>query len=69
MTGIVELLRARKATWQDAVAAMELGAAEIERLRAALRDQAGVELSEENDRLIAEIGRLRALLGLGHDRP
>jgi chromosome segregation ATPase len=33
---------------------------EIERLRAAVRDQAGVELSEENDRLIDEIKRLRA---------
>lgn len=34
--------------------------AEIERLKIACRDQAGVELSEENDRLIAEIERLTA---------
>jgi regulator of replication initiation timing len=34
--------------------------AEIERLRMAIRNQAGVELSEENDRLIAENEQLRA---------
>jgi hypothetical protein len=31
---------------------------EIERLKLVCRDQAGVELSEENDRLIVEIERL-----------
>jgi hypothetical protein len=39
---------------------------EIERLKQACRDEAGVELSEENDRLIAQrdelLARLRAAL-------
>ena len=34
MTDIVERLRARKATWQEAILVMEEAAAEIERLRA-----------------------------------
>lgn len=41
---------------------LRMARAEIERLRIGIRDHAGVELSEENDRLIDEIKRLRAAI-------
>lgn len=43
---------------------MKQAADEIERLRKVSRDQAGVELSEENDRLIDDNKRLRAALDI-----
>jgi hypothetical protein len=70
MTDIVERLRAENKAliamlkepdqvgyWQRK---HELVVADLERLRKVCKDQAGVELSEENDRLIDEIERLKA---------
>jgi len=73
MTDIVERLRAENKAliamlkepdqvgyWQRK---HELVVADLERLRKVCKDQAGVELSEENDRLIDEIERLQAEKG------
>jgi chromosome segregation ATPase len=57
MTDIVERLRARKATWMDAIAVMEEAADEIEQLRAALRDIArrSIEAANEIERLTSAL--------------
>lgn len=65
MTDIVERLR-QELAWiicsDERKLLLSDAKAEIERLRIAVRDQAGVELSEENDRLIAENERLHGII-------
>lgn len=63
MSDIVEWLRARKATWIEAIEAMEAGADEIEQLRRTLlveREMAIADITE----LRAEIERLRGLYNI-----